>query len=830
MDISLRNLRSTIRSLARTPAFTATVVLTLAIGIGASTAVFSVVNSVLLKPLPYPDADELVAIWHVAPGAPGITDASGGLRPSPSMYFTYAEEGRAFQSVGLWFEGAATVTGIAEPEQVGIAGVTSGVLETLRVPPLLGRWLDASDQTPGGPSRVLLSYTYWQQRFGGDPAVIGRTLTVDSVPAEIIGVMPAGFRLVDANPELISASRLDRSVLAGPPFCCRAIARLKSGITLAEADADIARMLPIWLDTFAPGGRAVFQDTWRIAPALRPLKQEVVGSIGNVLWVVLGTVGVVLLIACANVTNLLLVRAEGRERELAVRVALGADAWRVARVLLVESVSLATLGGVLGLALAYAALELLGAVGAVGLPRLHEISLDATAVGLALGVSIVSGLVLGAVPALKIAGPRLIAGLHGGARGASAGRNQHRVQNALVVAQVALALVLLVSSGLMLRTFQSLLAVEPGFTEPAELQTMRLTIPFTVEPDPDRVLRIQNDIVDALKAIPGVESAAFVSEMPLENRNADFDLLIVEGAPPVEDQSATPIRRFKYLSPGLLQTAGTQLVAGRDITWDDVYRDRRVGLVSENLARELFGSPEAALGKRIRTGRSTPTALREIVGVVQDVRDNALDEPAPAIAYWPTLTTDLYVFQPRTLTRGATFVVRSPLAGTQALVMQMQRAVWSVKPDVPLAVVRTMQDVYSQSLSRKSFTLVILGIAGSVALVLGVVGLYGVLAYIVAQRRREIAIRLAVGAQPRRVALSFLRYGVGLALVGVVLGLGTAAAVTRLMAALLHGVHPIDALTYGAVAVLLTLVAALASYLPARRAANVDPAEALAAE
>ena len=830
MDTLLRNLRSTIRSLGRTPAFTATVVFTLAMGIGASTAAFSVVNSVLLRPLPYPDADELVAIWHVAPGAPGITDASGGLRPSPSMYVTYSEEGRVFQGVGLWFEGTATVTGTAEPEQVGIAGVTGGVLETLRVPPLVGRWLDAEDQTPGGPARVLLSYNYWQARFGGDPSVVGRNLTVDSLPAEIIGVMPLGFRLVDANPELIMASRLDRSVLAGPPFCCRAIARLKSGTTLAEADADIARMLPIWLDTFAPGGRAVFQDTWQIAPALRPLKQEVIGSVGNVLWVVLATVGVVLLIACANVTNLLLVRAEGRERELAVRVALGADGWRVARVLLVESVSLAALGGILGLALAYAALELLGAVGAVGLPRLHEISLDATAVVLALGVSLLSGLVLGAVPAFKIAGPRFLGGLHGGARGASAGRSQHRVQNALVVAQVALALVLLVSSGLMLRTFQSLLAVEPGFSEPAELQTMRLTIPFTVEPDPDRVLRMQNDIVDALDAIPGVESAAFVSAMPLESRNADFDLLLVEGAPALQDQSSTPIRRFKYLSPGLLQTAGTLLVAGRDITWDDIYRDRRVGLVSENLARELFGSPEAALGKRIRTGRSTPTGLREIVGVVQDVRDNALDEPAPAIAYWPTLTTDLYFFQPRAVTRSATFVVRSPLAGTQSLVTAIQRAVWSVNPSLPLASVRTMQDVYTQSLGRKSFTLVILGIAGSVALVLGVVGLYGVLAYIVAHRRRDIAIRLAVGAQPRQVTLSFLRYGVALALIGVALGLGAATAVTRLMASLLHGVQPIDTVTYVAVALLLTVVAALASYVPARRAANVDPAEALAAE
>jgi predicted permease len=324
MDSLSRSLRHVLRGLAKSPSFTITVVLTLAIGIGATAAVFSVVNSVLLKPLPYPEADELVAIWHTAPGAPGITDASGGLRPSPSMYWTYAEQNRTFQSVGLWIEGTAAVTGLAEPEQVGAVFVAAGVLETLRVPPLLGRWLAPEDQTPGGPTRVLLTYDYWQARFGGDPGVLGRTITINALPAEVVGVMPAGFRVVDAEAEIVLPARLDRSRLAGPPFCCQAIARLKAGITVAQANADVERMLPIWLDTFAPGGRAIYQDIWQIAPALRPLKQEVIGGVSNVLWVVLGTVGVVLLIACANVTNLLLVRAESRERELAVRATLGA--------------------------------------------------------------------------------------------------------------------------------------------------------------------------------------------------------------------------------------------------------------------------------------------------------------------------------------------------------------------------------------------------------------------------------------------------------------------------------------------------------------------------
>ena len=823
----MRNVAHALRGLAKAPGFTTTVLLTLAVGIGATVAVFSVLNSVLLKPLPYPDADELVAVWHVAPGAMGITDAAGGLRPSPSMYFTYVEESRAFQSVGLWQEGSATVTGLAEPEQVALVAVTAGVLETLRVPPLLGRWLTAEDQAPGGPNRVVLGYDYWQTRLGGDREAVGRTLTVNGLPFEIVGVMPAGFRVVDADAELILPSRFDRAQLAGPPFCCRMVGRLAPGATIADGNADIERMLPIWLETFAGGGATFYRDVWRIGPALRPLKQEVVGGVGNVLWVVLGTVGVVLLIACANALNLLLVRAESRERELAVRAALGAGRWRIARVLMLESLMLGALGGVLGLVVAVAMLRLLAALGPA-LPRLDEITLDAASFALTFALSLLAGLLLGAIPALKVAGRRLMAGLHGGARGSSGSRRQFRIQNGLVVAQVALALVLLVSSGLMIRTFQSLLAVEPGFTDPATLQTVRLSIPAAVEPDADRVLRMQHAVVDAFAAIPGVESAAFVSEMPLENRDADWDVLVAEGQAVSEDQSTLPVRRFKYMSPGLLQTAGIRLAAGRDIEWPEVHDDRRVALVSENLARELFGSPEAALGRRVRSGRGGQ--FRDIVGVVQDVRDNSLDEAAPAIAYWPSSMSDFYIFQQRTLQRNVTFVVRSGLAGTEALVRQMERAVWSVNPALPLAAVQTMQEIYDASLARQSFTLVMLATAGGVALLLGIVGLYGVLSYVIGQRRREIAIRLALGAQRREVTRRFVGHGVALAGAGVVVGLFAALGVTKAMESLLFGVRPLDLATYASAALVLPLIAAFASWLPARRASSVDPAEALAAE
>jgi predicted permease len=444
---------------------------------------------------------------------------------------------------------------------------------------------------------------------------------------------------------------------------------------------------------------------------------------------------------------------------------------------------------------------------------------------------LLAGFALGAIPALRVAGRRVAAGLHGGARGASGGRRQHRAQGVLVVVQVALALVLLVSSGLMIRTFQALRDVDPGFANAAELQTVRIAIPVAVEPDPARVIRMQNDIVDAFEAMPG-SSAAFLTAMPLEGRDADWDVIDVQGGQSFLNAAEAPIRRFHYTSPGMLRTTGTRLLAGRDIDWADIYEDRPVAMVSENLALELWGSPDAALGKRIAPARATADGRvwREVVGVVQNVRDNGLSEPAPTIVYWPAFMRGFYAFENITARRSMTFVVHSKLAGTQALVAQMQQAVWSINRDLPLASVRTMQEIYDESLARPSFTLVMLAAAASAALVLGVVGLYGVLAYVIAQRRREIAIRLALGAQQGEVARRFVCYGLALACVGIALGLGAAVGVARLMESLLFGVEPVDVSTYAAVAVVLAIVATLASWLPARRASNVDPAEALAAE
>ena len=444
----------------------------------------------------------------------------------------------------------------------------------------------------------MLSYGYWQRRFGGDRSVIGRNIAVDSQSLEIVGVMPRGFQVVNAESDLIVPLAFVRGniILAG--FGFNGVGRLKPGVTIAQANADMARLLPVWMDSWSngPGTNGHIYETWRITPALRPLKQDVVGNISDVLWVVMGTIGLVMLIACANVTNLLLVRAEARQQELAVRAALGAGWGRIVRELLVESVMLGLMGGVLGIVLADGGLQLLRAIGPANLPRLDEISLDGRALGFTLLLSLLSGLVFGLIPALKYAGPRISTALGSAGRTASISRERHRARNLLVVAQVALALVLLVSAGLMIRTFQALRTVDPGFTAPEHLETLRIAIPGSLIAEPRRVIRTQRDILDKLAAIPGVSAVGFASEMPMEGFDPSWDNIFAEGKN-YDPGQIPPLRFFKYVSPGFFHAAGTRLVMGRDLTWAEVYGLRPVVMLSENLARELWGSPSAAIGK-----------------------------------------------------------------------------------------------------------------------------------------------------------------------------------------------------------------------------------------
>jgi predicted permease len=842
VDAIGHDVRYALRAMRRNLGFTVAVVLTLALGIGANTAVFSVVDGVLLQPLSYPRPGELMSIRHSAPGAAGLTD---GLSLSPSMYLTYAEQNRAFASLGVWVVTTSTVTGVADPEQVRVIGISDGVLQALDVSPAAGRWLLAGDQTGAtrpppsvfkAYSTVMLGYGYWQRRFGGDRSVVGRTIIVDSRPKEIVGVMPRGFRIVNADADLIFPLAFDRGRIAaagagGGGFNYQSVARLRPGITIAQANADVARMVPIWMASWSNGTDSRVYNTWKITPALRPLKEQVVGSVTDVLWVVMGTVGLVMLIACANVTNLLLVRAEVRQRELSVRAALGAGRGRIVRSLLAESVLLGLMGGALGVGLAYAGLRVLRAIGPTNLPRLSEISLDARTLGFTAALSLVSGVLFGLIPALKYAGPRMSVALSSIGRTATTGRDRHRVRNVLVVVQLAIALVLLVSAGLMIRTFQSIRTGEPGFTQPERLQLLRLFVAASLSPNPERVTRLQNDLQDKLSSIPGVTAAAFGSAMPMEGFGpnlgvVNFGGILTENR--TDSGSGTPpVRLFKYASPGFFQAAGTRVLAGREITWTEVYGLRPVVVVSENLARELWGTPQAAIGKRVRQSPEMP--WHEVIGVVQDVRENGFFEPAPAIVYWPTMSAYLNATAGPNAIRGITFIVRSERAGTEGFLNQVRQAVWSVNASLPVSP-GTMQEVYDRSLATTSFTLVMLAIAASMALLLGVVGIYGVISYAVSQRRREIGIRTALGAQNGELKRMFVRQGLMLAGVGVAIGLAAAAGLTRLMTALLYGITPLDPMTYAMVPVILVIATVLASYLPARRAVSVDPVEALRSE
>ena len=485
----MRTLRQILRRFALAPGFTAIALVTLALGIGANTAIFSVVNGVLIKPLPFPHSQDLVSIWHSAPGLSGVI---GDLDCSPAMYFTYREENRTFQEFGLWENRNASVTGIGDPEELRALLVTYGTLQALDVQPAVGQWFSQADDTPGSPETVLLTFGYWQRRFGGDNSVVGRTLLVDSKPRTVIGVMPRDFRFLDLDPELILPEQFDRNTLFLGSFGQHGIARLKPGVTLQQANADLGRMLGIWLKAWPvpPGASRALFESARMAPKLRPLKGDVVGDIGTMLWVLMGTIGLVLLIACANVANLLLVRAEGRQQELAIRAALGAAWGRIAREMLLESLTLGVLGGVLGLGLAYGSIRILVTRGPAALPRLGEIGIDPLVLAFCFAVSMFAGLLFGLIPVIKYAGPHLATALRAGGRTMSQSRERHRARNTLVVVQVALALVLLVGSGLMIRTFQALRNIQPGFTRPAEVQLLRIAIPYEHVKESEPVMRI----------------------------------------------------------------------------------------------------------------------------------------------------------------------------------------------------------------------------------------------------------------------------------------------------------------------------------------------------
>jgi predicted permease len=811
----------TLRRLLGRPVFALTALVTLGAAIGATALTFSVVNGVLLKPLPYPAADRLVAVWHVAPGV-----MQGDVPQSPASYFTY-RDAKVFEDVGLWSGGAASITGKGDPERVTVLNVTDGVLPLLGVRPILGRLFTQEDDAPGTAETVILTHRYWLRVFGGAESAIGQSIQVDGQPTQVIGVLPADFRFPRENPELIMPFRFNRATIHVANFSYTGLARLKPGSTMAQATADMARLIPGMIDHYPtpPGMSREMMHAARLAPTVRPFMDDVVGNSRAMLWTLLGAMAIVLLVACANIANLFLVRAEGRQQELAIRTALGASRTQIVRQLLAEAGVVSSLAGALGLVLAYAGIRMLLALNPTYLPRLEEIAIDPTVVTFVVVASAVAALLFGIVPIARYAGTGIGVTLKEGGRGSSDGRERHRARHTLVVVQVALALVLLVASGLMVRTFQAMRNVDPGFARAGEVFTMRIAIPDTVVKDPLEAAATHERILRRLEAIPGVESVGLTSSMPMENIESN-DPVWVQDQPTTEGK-IPPIRLYKWITPHYFATIGNTLVAGRDLTWDDLNGRRPVAIVSHAFALEHWGSARAAIGRFITNNPKDP--WREVVGVASDTFDRGVTRPTPPTVYWPMVMNQFWDSSPFAQ-RWMSYAVRTPRVGTAGFLGEVQQAVWGINPNLPLARPRTLDAIYQASMAETSFALVIIGIAGGVTLLLGLVGLYGVIAYIVAQRRREVGIRMALGAAGGDVQRMFVWRGLKLAAVGLVVGTVAAAAGSRFIASLLFGVSPFDPFTYGGVAVVLGLVALVATWLPARQASRVDPSVALRAD
>jgi predicted permease len=812
---ALRDARYALRMIRTNPGFSAAALLSLALGIGGNAAIFAVVNAILIRPLPYPEPEALVGVYGRA-----VLHGEAFLNVplAPAIYSEYKSGAQSFQELGVWTAGAATLSGTGEAEQVATVTMSQGVLPTLGVKPYLGRWFSKEDDRPGSPDTVILTYGYWQRKFGGDGQVVGRRILIDFIPREVIGLMPRWFQFLNLTPDVLLPKRLPAVPGRSGEFNHSGIARLRPGVNVAQANQDLDRVLKIWSGT--DDGRQIVKDL-EFRSQVRALKEDVVGDVRTVLGILMGALVLVLLLVCANVANLVQVRAQARRQEFAIRAALGAGWGRIARELLIESLVLGALGGAMGLGLAYAGLRLLVAKGPASLPRLTEISVDGPTLVFVLLCSLGSSTLLGLIAVLKCGLP----GRLENARGSSPGAGQLRTQNVLVVTQVALALVLLIAAGLMVRSFAALHAVTPGFTHPEQIQTARISIPEVQVREPERVAQMQADIVSRLAAIPGVSGAAFASSMPMEFEYHNGYSISVEGKTP--EGQVPPNRTIKTVSPSLFAAQGTRLIAGRDFTWDDVFGQRRVVMVSENMARENWGEPRNALGKRVRNGTAGP--WMEVVGVVENVHDDGVDRAAPATVYLRA-GVDARPGGPAVIRRSFTVAVRSRRAGTESFLREITAAIHAVNAGLPLAKVRTLNDVYRLTMARTSFALVLLGAAGAMALTLAIVGVYGVLAYAVAQRRREVGIRVALGAEPGMVKALFVRQGLTLAGAGGAIGFLLAAGFSRWIASLLFGVTALDPVTYGASAALIVAAAVAASYVPARRAAAVDPVETLRCE
>jgi putative ABC transport system permease protein len=812
------------RSLLRTPAFTVTAAITLVTGLGAAVAIFAVVNAVLLRPLPYGQPERLVGAWHNLPPL-----NLNKVNQTVSFYASYKQLAKTIEGIGIYQDGQANVSepgGVGEPQRLSATFVTHDLLPLFKVSPIRGRTFTMDEDRPNGARVVMISEGLWRSRFASDPRIIGRTLDIGGRTREIIGVMPSRFQFPSAATELWMPLQLNLNGLNGG-FSYNGVARLKPGVTIDEAQRDFAAVLPRVAElypNFAPGvSTQMVMAQAKPVPVITPLREDVVGDISGTLWMVAVAAGLVLLVACANVTNLILVRADGRQRELAVREALGAGRARVMLHFLAESAVLTGIAGAAALGVAWAAVRLLVA-SPVQIPRLAEVRIDAMTVAFAAGAALFVAAVCSVIPALRIGRARLSQALREGGRGASAGKAQQRVRGALVAAQIAVAIIVLSGSGLLLRSFQALNAVQPGFSAD-NVVTLWLSLPTARYANDSAVVRFTTELDRRVTDLPGVQHAGITSRLPLAqwgmNQNPFYpenDATYADKIPPLIMSTVTDGDYFEAMR--------IPLRAGR--TFESLATQRgSEAVISQSVALQFWGDStgHGVLGKRFRELPGGP--LYTVVGVVGSVRDTSLAAGPMRVVYYPQAVDKdtLYSQAQRTFA----VVVRSSSDPT-AMISAVQRVVRELDPSLPTFRAQSMGAVMAASTHQLRFTMMMLGAAAGVTLLLGAVGLYGVLTYAVTLRTRELGVRIALGAQPSEVAGMMARQGVGLTVVGVLIGLGAFAFLARFLKSFLFGVTPADPLTLGVAALLMVVIAAVASWAPAYRASRVDPATTLRAE
>jgi putative ABC transport system permease protein len=795
METLLRDIRYGVRSLLKRPGFTAIALIALALGIGANTAIFTLVNAVLLRPLPFAEPDRLVWVWG------NIKNGGNRASVSPLDFLDYRQQNSTFEEFAASMQLRLNYTGGSEPERLEANGVTGNYFQALGAKPAFGRTFLLENEKPGNDQVAVLSYSLWQKRFAGDPAIINKTITLDGRSCAVLGVMPPDFSMPRAADVWVPINfDIDAEMKMRGAHFLRPIGKLKAGVTMAQAQADtdaIARRLEEQYPESNSG--------WNLR--LVSLREQLVGNTRPTLFILFGAVGFVLLIACANVANLLLVRAAGRQKEIAVRTALGAGRWRIVRQMITESVLLSLVGGALGTLLALWGVEVLVALSAESLPSTAHVGIDATVLGFTLLVSLLTGVLFGLAPAVRTMKLNLSESLKEGGRSGSEGVHRNRTRSVLVVIESAIAVVLLIGAGLLVRSLVRLQDTSPGF-DARNVLTMGVNLPRDKYDKPEKAASFFAELESRVAGLPGVEAVGLISELPLSGQLNDMPYT-VEGRPPVSIDQAFD-DDFRRVNTNYFKALGIPFLRGRNFTEQEVRQGAEVVIITDLLARQVFPNEEP-LGKRLIMASGYKF---EIIGIVGDIRHRALELPPLAAMYMPAYP-------------GSTNLVIRSKGDPTSLAAAVRKEVLQIDPNQPVANVRTMEQWLERAVAGPRYRTTLLGLFALVALALASTGIYGVMSYSVSQRTHEIGVRMALGARRLDVMRLVVRQGMTLVIVGVALGLGGAFALTRLMASLLFGITAKDPFTFVAVSALLTLIAFVACYLPARRATKVDPLVAL---